>query len=359
MSEEQNDTRRRVLKKFGAASVLPFGSFAIDRSTRIPHFVNQNGVVKSEKVPRRWANHKDNIIQTKERLSSKLLSRPGIKEVGITAEPDKKIGDKRKLQIEVGKDPNRSQNDLPEEANGIRVAYENKEEAPVDLCYNGEFDNFPGGARLQDGNSGTVSLGTAGWKVNHNGSSKMLGAWHVFSDNQEVYGDTQDLSKAEQIGSVDHHDSDRDVCTISTDRDIDNIILGEDTTYDIGGWVHEDGVCSRASDWWDGYRNAGAITGETTGGIGKCHIDDDYNSQFPSYGGHGVRGSARGATGDSGAPSFSLHDGDAYLIYMVTQGEESRTPYNCIDASEYEKTLGTAAYELNDQGYSIQGSSRS
>lgn len=153
---------------------------------------------------------------------------------------------------------------------------------------------------------------------------------------------------------------------MSSSRSIPNKIIGEGTTYPIGGWVTEDGICDRVCAAFDGYRKMGATTGETTGGLGKYHIDDSYSGSGPSFEGHGVRGSADAAKIDSGGPAFSLHGGDAYLTHMISQGDknfgkDTDTTYHChSDFHPFKKSLGPAAYYIhNEYNYEIQGSSRS
>lgn len=81
-----------------------------------------------------------------------------------------------------------------------------------------------------------------------------------------------------------------------------------------------------------------------------------------SFGGEGVRGDAIAAKGDSGAPAFSVHNGEAFVTHMIAAGDTKAgklsTNSNCANNDPYKKSIGTAAYHLNNIGYQAVGSSR-
>lgn len=361
MSERPTDTRRNVLKKLGAGAFLPFGSFANKQTEteKLPDLMNQNGVVKWMEVPKPWAEQKRRAVTVSENLSQRFSNDPGVVETGLVAAPEQ-FGGKRGLQVEIGINSDKLKSEIPDHVDGVPVTTTEKSEAPVPLCVNHSYNGFPGGVAIWDANG---YRGTSGWKVEYNGSDHMVTAAHV-ADTTDIYGDKNSLGQVEKIGETADRKSSLDVAVIDANRSIPNQIEGESTTYSIGGWVHEDGICSRASDWFDGYRKVGSTSGKTEGGIGKCHIDDGYDSDTPSFGGHGVRGDATAAGGDSGGPAFSLHDGDAYITHIISHGDPKVDEYQSTwcsgtDETTYNKSMGTAAYHINSQGYKIIGSSRS
>jgi hypothetical protein len=166
--------------------------------------------------------------------------------------------------------------------------------------------------KIFDGNESDSSRGTTGWKVVVNGVECVLTAAHNVSGTTSVYGDPDLTGTPQKVGEVHQRESTStlDVAAVKSSRSIPNKIIGDGSTYPIGGWVTEEGISSRVSDWYDGFRKMGITTGETTGGLGKYHIDGSYHYATPSYGGHGVRGDAIVASGDSGGPAFSVHGGD-------------------------------------------------
>ncbi|MFC6723111.1 hypothetical protein ACFQE1_01630 [Halobium palmae] len=358
------DTRRGVLKKMGAGAFLPLGGFASqsEEMVKLPELRNNEGVVKWIEVPKAWADHKRQAEKVSNELQKEYAGAEGVVEVGLVAASER-YGGKRGLEVEVGVDSDVITAEITDHTNGIPVQTVQRKQATVDLCYNHSYDDLPGGVQIGNQASGTVSVGTTAWKVEHSGEMMMLTARHVIPSTQDVYGD-QSGSSLQKVGEVDSRDSDTDMAAVESSRSIPNQIQGDGSTYDIGGWVTESGISNRVTSPIDGYRKMGSTTGETTGGLGKYHIGANYDSDVdPSYDGHGVRGSADAASGDSGGPAFSLHNGDAYVISLVTQGDpkagQRNSNSNCRNINPYKKSIGTAAYRLNNNGYQAQGSSHS
>jgi hypothetical protein len=361
MSERPADTRRGVLKKLGAGAFLPLSSLANKQTEieKLPDLMNQEGVVKWLEVPKQWAEQKRQAVTVCDNLAQRFSDEPGVVETGLIAAPEE-YGGKRGLQVEIVVDSDQLKTEIPDHVDGVQVVTDERNEPLAPLCVNETYDNLPGGVAIWDGDG---FRGTSGWKVEYNGTDCMMTANHV-AGTDDIYGDN-DLYGLEQVGTVIARESSStlDAAAIDGDRSIPNKIIGESTTYPIGGWVHEDGICSRAGDWYDGYRKIGSTSGKSEGGIGKCHVDDSYHLDTPSFGGHGVKGGAMAARGDSGGPAFSLHDGDAYITHMITHGDPKVDSYKdtyCGESKDtWNKSLGTAGYHLNDQGYKIIGSSRS
>ncbi|WP_144240095.1 chymotrypsin family serine protease [Haladaptatus cibarius] len=350
------------MKKMGAGALFPIGSFASQQGSteKLPELRNQDGVVKWLEVPQSWAAQKRRAEKVSNALKNRYANDEGVVEVGIVASPEK-FGDKRGLQVEVGIDKSKIKTEIEDHVDNVPVQTTEKPEAPVDLCLNTNYSGLPGGVKIYDSDTSPYSIGTTAWKVDWYGDC-ILTAAHTVEDTYDVYGDP--TLSPQKVGGValTESASATDVAVLSSNRNIPNKIIGDGSTYQIGGWVTESGISSRVSDFFDGYRQMGITTGETEGGLGKYHIGDSYHSGTPSYDGHGVRGSADVAKGDSGGPAFSLHNGDAYVTHIVTQGDPKGGRYtsnsNCYDTDPFKKSIGTAAYYLNNE-YPIQGSSHS
>ena len=137
-------------------------------------------------------------------------------------------------------------------------------------------------------------------------------------------------------------------------------ILEQSGSEEQGGYVTENGICERASDAFDGFTKMGCTTGETVGGIGACHIEDCPNgSTSADFHGHGVRGSADVAQGDSGGTGYSRHNGEGFVTHMMTHGCDFKNTNNYMNANRYDMCLGTAAYHINNRHWDVYGSSHS
>lgn len=367
MEDKIQSTRRTHLKKLGIAGFLPIAGISKESTelVKIPELKNQEGVVKWLEVPRKWESQRRRVEEVRKNLEQELRHDPGVKEIGITAASET-YSEKRGLQVEVTVDGGQLKSEIPDHVGDIRCRRVEAEGPNVPCCHNSSYSDLPGGVKVHDTQSPN-NYGTSGWKVKFGTEMFVITAYHVIDDSSiqsgSVYGDFNNISFT-GIGSRPDYQQKLDVALIDTDRSIPNTIQGESQSYDIGGWVTESGVSSRVADDFDGYTSMGCTTGETTGGLGKYKISDTYDPEFSTidFGGHGVRGNADIAHGDSGGPAFSLHNGDAYLIYITTHGDPKAGTKsgsnNCQGISPFKKSLGTAAYHLNSD-YQIQGSSHS
>lgn len=367
--------RRDALGLLGASLVPTVGRVGDDGGTvRLPTLASPDGVERWRHVPAAWNEHRLRAQRARSRVADRLLGTPGVVDVGLRAGTER-YGGRRGFAIDVGVRGDEGAGgggehgreasgvasavaaDVPGRVDGVPVETTSRVDSPAALCHRHEYDAVAGGLRVGDGPDGPV--GSTGWPVRHEGERRLLSADHVF-DDETVYGDESD-GELQRIGRVASRESPTDTAVLETDRTVDNEIRGEYDTYEIAGWVTESGVATRVTDPFDGYRTMGTVTGETTGGLGKYHVDAGYHSELPSFDGHGVRGSAAAAPGDSGGVAFTLEGGDAYLLSLVTHGDPSAgrgTPTdNCANATAYRVSLGTAAYHLDDSGYEVLGES--
>lgn len=362
MSPKPSISRRSFVKRVGAVGALPLAQVSSDNgdTDRLPELKDKYGVVQWMDVPSQWNEHRQRAERVCENLRERNANSEGVIETGLIAAPET-YGGKRGFEVEIGVQSDRLNVELPDHEQNVPVSTV-ETEAPAELCYNSTYNGIKGSVKVSDSQS---SYGSTAWKVNHSGQTFMLTAHHVVDDanlNDGVYGDGSPRS-FDEIGGVYEYSSDLDIALIDTDRSIQNSIEGENNQWNIGGWVTESGISSRVTSPFDGYTAMGCTTGETNGGLGKYHIGGSYSNQIDAdFGGHGVRGNANSAPGDSGGPSFSVHNGDAYLTHLVTHGDPKagRQSYNnnCLNENPYKKGLGTAAYHL-DPGYEVDGSSRS
>lgn len=363
MSLENDVSRRTVMKKAGMAGIVPASAatFQTSETERLPELRNHQEVVKWMEVPKEWVAHKEAALKVRKQVDERFGDAKGLVEIGVTGAPER-YGGERGFEIKIGIDREKFKREVPDHVDGIPVKTTEKS-SPEPVCHHWSYNDLTGGVKASD-TSGLDKWGTTGWLVSYltdSGSwvNGVLTANHIVDVSDDVYGDETGGS-FQKIGTVVRRSTKGDVAVIDTDRNIINDIRGENSTYFIGGWVTEDGVASRVKDRFDGYRKMGDTTGETTGGLIDCHLDDSYSSDMPSFWGHGVRGGADTAVGDSGGPAFSLHDGDAYIIFNVGFGDggQQATNANCVNHDPYKESVGAAAYRINDE-WPIAGVSHS
>lgn len=366
-SDTLSTTRRSFIKKTSAAGFLPVASLTTtnESTIRLPELRNQDGVVKWMTVPKSWNQHRLKAEQQVEKFQEENRGKPGVVQTGLVASTQT-FGGKRGFEIEVAVDPERQNSEVTDSYNNIPVRTIEKREPSADLCWNHDIDDneIPGGAALIDEYIDFVA--SSGYHIEYNNEAAILTAQHFVSQGDDVYGDDENngAPASVKIGYCAGTNYSADAAAIkSNSRSPVDVILGEYTTWDQGGWVTEAGISDRVVSPIDGYSKMGSTTGRTTGGLGEYHLDDSYSGGTRSYHGHGVRGSANVADGDSGGPAFSLHNGDAYIISPVTQGDtiagKKSSNSNCRNENPYKKSIGTAAYYLNQIGFQTTGTSHS
>jgi len=203
--------------------------------------------------------------------------------------------------------------------------------------------------------------GTSGYRVGDGtGSECIVTASHVIAEevcdfNIDGHFTYQEI---ENLGEIEDHWHDADVALTDASRNygtsIKNKIYEPDgTVRTIDGRASSGELDNRAADPFDGYRKIGTTTGKTTGGIGKTGLS---TQDCFGYGGEGVRGDAISGPGDSGGPAYSVENGDAYMLYRVTKGQNMDCGFDTCAGDEGLacKTIGTAAYYVTDTlGYNI------
>lgn len=349
-------SRRDVIKS-SAAGILPIGFATRSESTEeIPILHNGEEVVKWKEVPSSWVEHKDHAIDVRQNTGESLLNREGVHAIALIPSSETyggKPGRQIELEVENGK-----RDKIPDEVDGIPIKKVEPRERKDKTCYNSSYDDFPGGVAVSTDSSGS-EVGSTGISVYLGGGKYGITSAYHLTSSGDIYGD-YDGSSWQNIGSVFTGIGDMDVIVIESSRSFPSDVKDESGTVSQAGYVTEDGIVDRADAAFDGYRKMGITTGETTGGIGAHHVEETPDDDsFGDYHGHGVRGSAGMAAGDSGGIAYSMHNGDAYATNITTQSGGDVYNYdNCRNKPVSYKSYGTAAYHINEH-WDVVGSSHS
>jgi len=359
----KSKTSRRTYMK-GAGAFFGFPALSLKTGKRKEKLVTaarwKNGEkepVNKKKVPDAWNGHKKRVKKANSRVTERYLNKPGVQSVGSVRAEDQKKGGKHGFKIEVAVDKDSGdddtdfdpEKDIPSQVMGITVEVVEAQEI-VDCCTNiDDFSDMPGGVSMRKTSGG--ERGTAAWRVDIDGEKHMITAYHLVDESGDVIGD--DVYGDEyKIGTVGAKEGNWDVAFI-TDSNVNytDKIKGENQSYTIAGYATEDGVCERASDYFDGYTSIGTTSGKTTGGVKKCHYTYDGNTTLD---GHGVKGGADQMVGDSGGPAFSVNsDGEAILIASMSKGINTKgtKDLDCGTYDEQNAQAGIAAYHLENNDY--------
>lgn len=354
-SERFTVSRRNVIKSAGVGALPASLVTSSDSTEEIPILHNGEEVVKWKEVPSSWVEHKDHVIDVRQARGKALLNKDGVHAIALIPSSETYGGKPgRQIELEVEKG---ARDKIPDEVDGVPIkTVEPRERENATSCYNNSYSDLPGGVCVAKDSSSNAEYGSAGITVYLGGGKYgVTSAYHLTSSG-DIYGD-YDGSSFKNIGSVFTGIGEMDIIVIESSRSFSKEIMEESGTVSQAGYVTEDGIVDRADASFDGYRKMGVTTGETTGGIGGHHIET--GPENIDYHGHGVRGSANMADGDSGGVAYSMHDGDAYTTNITTQMSGSLYNYdNCKNNAVYSKSLGTAAYHINEH-WDVVGSSHS
>lgn len=352
--------RRSVLKTIGASGIAAYigtgvGTAGGPEMERVPRVKSGDEVVEWMEVPKRWLQRSEAVKNATQGFTNNRLSEKGIQSVGMVPR-NKEIAGKRTFEINVEIDPDKFDGGIPDTYQGEPV--KKSEMASDDMgpnCHNDQnYDPMPGGVWIEGDSA--APRGTTFGMVEYNNTFYMLTALHLFGDNNcNNYNIGDDVDQYSQnMGALEGFQTDYDLALCSHDNGIavSHSIDGESQSWDVKGYASEVSMRDRAAAWNDSYKMMGTSTGIQTGGIGETHksISNCY-----TFGGHGARGSADGAAGDSGGPAFAVEGGEAVYLYLHSWGTGGKTnTYNsCADEYTWEKTMGTAAYAINNSGYKI------
>ncbi|MFB6176814.1 MAG: hypothetical protein ABEI99_06670, partial [Halobaculum sp.] len=198
--------------------------------------------------------------------------------------------------------------------------------------------------------------GTIGFRAKKDGTYYMLTAMHVFGDCSITNGDDVYMNES-KLGEVSGGDVDGDWIEVDdsgsgSDSLTNKVVEPDGTTRSISGYASECEIERRVSDLLDGYTTVGVTSGETTGGLGECNVGFD---TCPTLYMEGVTGSADFAQGDSGAPCYSIENGDAFMLKLGQYLVDLKDTNSCQgqEANRGDKSLGIPAYYIANQGYDI------
>jgi len=238
---------------------------------------------------------------------------------------------------------------VPDEIDGVPVR-KNEGQRTIPTCANrSDFDPIPGAVHL-NGNGGSF---TSFAPATRDGNEYLLTCSHPWDAcANDTEGEPVEQYR-DQYGQVDVSHSYIDVARTEITESGEDFaygeIQGENQTYDIESVATEDGV-DHYMEVSKTIQKTGISTGDTTGEIDEINVRRD---SCPKLLSEGVRLTNRQAEGDSGSPGYVAYDyGDATLININTFGVYPVIGQDC-DADTYENSLGTAAYKIEDFGYSF------
>lgn len=355
-------SRRRALKGSGATilgsfSLLSEGGGRSPSTVKLPMLVSGDKVVKYLEVPADWNQHRRHATDVLRRVRDRLERVPGVvgTELGQSSQT---FGGHGGLKIyALVTDEYGPKSELPSEVEGIEVAVERAPDVypgcsgpgSSDNCTNSEDDKIIQGGEIVGWANG--SYGTSTIKVNYDGSEHLLHCGHVFwSDctDAESGGLTDRTAQANgtKIGETVAVDVKGDWSTIDTSHggDYRYKIDDNDTFPTIAGYVTKSTLDHWASISSDPcVRQMGTTTGKTYGKTYRTNADFT-NWDCTNMRNEGVRTKCNFGDGDSGGPTWHLHNGDAYMI-SCTGYFYNADGYAC-DLLKGRQSAGIGAYWL-------------
>lgn len=343
--------RRDLLKAAsGAATITGLASVvgASENTVEIATVRDGDEILRTAKVPKGWYQRVKHTRNVHNKAVDEHLDKRGVLRIGRTA-GDRRVGGKRAPVVKVEYDPDAYKGNVPNEIEGVPVQKEESEPA-VDTCLNREdFDPIPGGVHLNYDDGGSF---TSFARAEQGGTGYMLTCSHAFDACSTSAQDEPADQYYDQYGEVDGAHESLDVArTAITDitESFTNEIQAESKSYAIEGVATENGVDNYMS-MGTTIKKVGISSGETTGKIDNMNLTR--NHDCITWGGEGVNLTNNQANGDSGGPAFrGYSDGGCTLVNINTQG--AGTIGDACGNTLYDEAYGTAAYEIENQGYSF------
>lgn len=334
---------------------------ATERTKRVPKYLSGGEVVEWMTVPRRWHRHRDRASELLRRFNRDHLgNRPEIFTTGLTRS-DRTYGDLNGFEIEVTYDANAGRPDVASEVAGLPVRQEGQKEPPAQqVCNRGDFDRYGGGINVLDYLDADVN-GTAGYRVvDDNGGEYMVSAAHIFGDCG-INSFDEAYQQTEGVGAIVGGAYKKDFVVFDDsagNADIKNVIREPDgTERQIAGCASYDEISRRVSDPFDGYSKVGVGSGKEAGGIVGMDLTVDRFCESMKK--TAIKGTTNAVAGDSGAPYYSVENGDAYLLGHHSVGSNiSTSGFQCGEnVTIRERSLGLPCYWVESETqYSITSS---
>lgn len=324
----------RVAAGLGSLTTLSgCNSSSSHKTVRYPKIVSGDRVVQWMTIPRDWDRHRSYVRKVYNRVRGWLHGLQGV--VGTTlVRSDRTYGGHNGLRIKiiVASGASQSGSNVPGEIDGVLTTTEPAPDwwgpancsVKTENCTNrSEGDTISGGERVGWRNGG---YGTATCRVTVNGKQRLLHCGHVFWEDcadatRGVTGRVA-VSGNERIGTVES-------VSISGDYSVINRKYGGDyaTTIDDNHTYPElvGHATEVACEYWSTLPRRsqpclykmGSTTGVTTGTI----IGTGMSFTVPSCTNmkhEGIHTDCNAGQGDSGGPTFLLHNGKAYLVNMIS-----------------------------------------
>lgn len=369
--------RRSLIKAAGAGGAI-VGLQGVawgqsEKRRRVPRTVGMEGNAKTTiKVGKKWHNHLQNIRTANRDFQQEYGGREGVDRTAIV-KADKKYGGQRGFKLLLAICSEEYSGDRPDEYKGFKVEIEeqvctsgtttesNDVSTSSQSCYynDNDFTTIYGGCaqwnKSQSNRSISQPNGTTAWEVEYNGQRYIQNAHHLLTGTScpdgNIVGEMV-YQKSRNEGPVEHAFPSYDACLVNPNEydfyEIDNQILNQDGSdaWPVTSW-HTYTSISQMYLYGTTYRKIGSRTGETSGQIlefGTSTSGDCYSSE-------GIRGGAGVENGDSGAPAFTVSNGQAELVCMISE-ETGDYEYRggCVSGYIRDEAYGPAAYALANAG---------
>jgi hypothetical protein len=299
-----------------------------------PKLISGDHVVEWLSVPKDWDQHRINVIQVYNRIRKWLQSLPGVVGSGLVRS-DRTYGGQNGFQIKIilSADADQSGVDIPGTIDGIQTMTERSPERwgladcsiNTDNCTNRDHSDRVGGGDVVGWVDG--GYGTATCRVAVDDTLRLLHCGHVF------WHDCTDATTAdipgrvaaawhERIGTVESINVQGDYSIINGQYGGDYVAVIDDnrTFPTMVGYVTE-----VACAYWNTLPrrdrpclyNMGSSTGLTTGTITGTGISYTH-PRCTTMMNEGILTDCTAGEGDSGGPTFLLHNGDAYLVNITS-----------------------------------------
>jgi len=342
--------RRDLLKVVsGAATITGLTSIVGGSEDTVEMVTVRDGdkIVRTATVPKSWYRRVEHTRNVHHKAVNDHIEKRGVLRISRTA-GDQRFGGKRAPVFRIVYDPEEYKGDVPDEIDGVPVRKEAGERMERTCANRDDFDPIPGGVHLNSNGSAFTSFATAEKEDNE----YLLTASHPWDACE---GSTQGESVEQHYNQYGEVDASHPYLNVARTEVTDSsysldsgVIQTEDQTYTIAGVATEDGVDNYMSTDTT-IRKIGISTGDTTG-----EVDDMNVSRYtcPSFNSDGVRLTNNQAGGDSGGPAFrGYSSGNCTLVNINTYGYDKFS--TVCNNPEYRYDAGTAAYKIEDYGYSF------
>jgi hypothetical protein len=370
-NKTKTTSRRRILKAFGASSMLPavgvvHGS---DKLIDIPSGFAGDEVVYYETVPEEWWETVQHVEQLKEELHEEYAGLPEIIGVGITRS-EKQIGDLFETELRVTYDRgDHNLNDVermvPNSIEGINIQLHGVEQDIPEYCrYRDNFTPVPGGVivrRQGDNNLGTLCARAYDLSREEH---VYLTAAHVAAGRGNTGCDNNPIgdSLSQSTGSYTSNRYLGNVVSYNASQDWAAIDLSDSQVSHQRTLQHTESNTITLDNRYANYSylmssremvyKLGASTGRQSGRV--TAYDDTANHSCITLDGEGVEVIVSlTADGDSGGPTYVRKDGNNMLVSLHCLGRNSNGETVCNNNEARTYSVGISSTVLGNNGFAF------